>query len=72
MLAASTYTDSVRMKAADLIGLSDFTEADLVEAGEKCPLSAWWGTGYLEVKVENQSDVDKVMALIKQAYELQA
>lgn len=31
-----------------------------------------WGTGNLEVKVENPSDVDKVMALIKQAYELQA
>ena len=33
--AAGTHTDSVRMKTADLIGLSDFTEADLVEAGEE-------------------------------------
>jgi Ala-tRNA(Pro) deacylase len=33
VFAAGTHTDSVRMKTADLIGLSDFTEADLVEAG---------------------------------------
>lgn len=31
-----------------------------------------WGTGNLEVKVEEPSDIDRVMALIKQAYELQA
>lgn len=35
VFAAGTHTDSVRMKTADLIGLSDFTEADLVEAGEE-------------------------------------
>lgn len=34
VFAAGTHTDSVRLKTADLIGLSDFTEADLVEAGE--------------------------------------
>src|SRR5919106_4457156 len=33
VFAAGTHTDSVRMRTADLIGLSDFTEADLVEAG---------------------------------------
>ncbi|MDQ3986328.1 MAG: YbaK/EbsC family protein [Actinomycetota bacterium] len=35
VFAAGTHTDSVRMKTADLIGLSDFTEADLVETGEE-------------------------------------
>lgn len=35
VFAAGTHTDSVRMKTADLIGLGDFTEADLVEAGEE-------------------------------------
>jgi Ala-tRNA(Pro) deacylase len=35
VFAAGTHTDSVRMKTADLIGLSDFTKADLVEAGEE-------------------------------------
>lgn len=35
VFAGGTHTDSVRMKTADLIGLSDFTEADLVEAGEE-------------------------------------
>ncbi len=35
VFAAGTHTDSVRMKTADLVGLSDFTEADLVEAGEE-------------------------------------
>lgn len=34
VFAAGTHTDSVRMKTADLIGLSDFTEADLVEEEE--------------------------------------
>ncbi len=33
--AAGTHTDSVRMKSADLIGLGDFTEADLVEVGKE-------------------------------------
>ena len=33
VFAAGTHTDSVRMKTADLIGLDDFSEADLVEAG---------------------------------------
>ncbi len=35
VFAAGTHTDSVRLKTADLIGLSDFTEADLVETGEE-------------------------------------
>lgn len=35
VFAAGTHTDSVRMKTADLIELSDFTEADLVEAGKE-------------------------------------
>jgi Ala-tRNA(Pro) deacylase len=35
VFAAGTHTDSVRMKTADLIALSDFTKADLVEAGEE-------------------------------------
>ena len=35
VFAAGTHIDSVRMKTADLIGLSDFTEADLVEAGKE-------------------------------------
>jgi Ala-tRNA(Pro) deacylase len=34
VFAGGTHTDSVRMKAADLVGLSDFTEADLVEGRE--------------------------------------
>jgi len=34
VFAAGTHTDSMRMNTADLIGLGDFTEADLVEAGE--------------------------------------
>jgi Ala-tRNA(Pro) deacylase len=35
VFAAGTHTDSVRMRTADLIGLGDFSEADLVEAGEE-------------------------------------
>lgn len=35
VFSAGTHTDSVRMKTVDLIGLSDFTEADLVEAREE-------------------------------------
>lgn len=35
VFAAGTHTDSVRMKTADLLGFSDFTEADLVEVGEE-------------------------------------
>lgn len=35
VFAAGTHTDSVRMKTADLIGMSDLTEADLVEEGEE-------------------------------------
>lgn len=35
VFAAGTHTDSVRMKTADLIGLSDFTDADLVDAGDE-------------------------------------
>ncbi len=30
--AAGTHTDSVRMKTADLVGLGDFEEADLIES----------------------------------------
>ena len=35
VFAAGSHTDSVRMKTADLIGLSGFTDADLVKAGEE-------------------------------------
>ena len=35
VFAAGTHTDSVRMKTADLIGLSGFIDADLVKAGEE-------------------------------------
>ena len=35
VFAAGTHTDSVRMKTVDLIELSDFREADLVDAGEE-------------------------------------
>lgn len=35
VFAAGTHTDSVRMKTADLIGLGDLAEADLIEPEEE-------------------------------------
>ena len=56
-------------------GLKLFIDGDVADPdgiGKDVSQIGHWGTGNLEVKVEESSDIDRVMALIKQAYELQA
>lgn len=56
-------------------GLKLFIDGDVADPdgiGKDVSQIGHWGTGNLEVKVEDPFDINRAMALIKQAYELQA